>query len=478
MAISSPGVGSGLDVNSIVTQLVAIEKQPLTTLQAKATTLQTQLSLYGTIKSQVSALQDASTALLATGSSWTAQTATSSSAAVTVTASSSATSANFAIDVTRMAQAQTVAAKSLTVGASIGAGAGTGKLTIQLGSWGAAGAGPFAPGASAAVDVDVNESDSYATIAAAINAKNAGVTATVLKNGATERLSLRATNTGADAGFTITSDSGFAALDSLSFTALTNGAESSSGMEANQMGLNATYKLNGIALESASNTVADVVPGVTLGLQQLTSVGSPAQIAITQDKSAVQKAVQTFADAYTALTKTLADSTKYVQGGKSGVLQGDSTTVALQTLIRRVEGSTSTGSTFSRLSDIGLELQSDGSLKVNSTKLTSAMADMSNFKKFFTTDNSDNATNGFALKFRDLTKGLIDFDGRVTSKADALQRMITQNGKDQDKVSMRAAAVEKQLRAQYSALDRIVAQNSSLNSYVTAQLAQWNKTTS
>lgn len=476
MAISSPGVGSGLDVNSIVTQLVAIEKQPLTNLQTKANTLQTQLSLYGTIKSQVAALQDASTALLTTGSSWIAQTATSSLAAVTVSATSSASAANFSVDVTRLAQAQTVAAKSLTAGAPIGAGSGTGKLTIQLGSWGSGGAGPFTPGSSAAVDVDVNETDSYATIAAAINAKNAGVTATVLKNGTTERLSIRSTTTGADAGFTITSDSGFAALDSLSFTALTNGAESSSGMEANQMGLNATYKLNGVALESATNTVTNVVTGVTLGLQQLTSVGSPAQIAITQDKSAVQKAVQAFADAYSALTKTLADSTKYVQGGKSGVLQGDSTTVGLLTLIRRVEGSVSTGSSFSRLSDVGLELQTDGSLKVNSTKLTSAMSDMTDFKKFFAADNSDNATNGFALKFRDLAKGLNDFDGRVTSKADALQRQITQNGKDQDKVNLHAAAVEKQLRAQYSALDSIVAQNNSLNSYVTAQLAQWNKT--
>lgn len=478
MAISSPGVGSGLDVNSIVTQLVAIEKQPLTNLQTKATALQTQLSLYGTIKSQVAALQDASTALLATGSSWTAQTATSSSAAVTVSASSSAASANFAIDVTRMAQAQTVAAKSLTVGASIGAGSGTGKLTIQLGSWGASGAGPFTAGSSPAVEVDVNETDSYATIAAAINAKNAGVTATVLKNGATERLSLRSTSTGADAGFTITSDSGFAALDSLSFTSLANGAESSSGMEANQMGLNATYKLNGIALESATNTVTDVVPGVTLGLQQLTTVGSPAQITIAQDKSAVQKAVQAFADAYSSLSKTLSDSTKYVQGGRSGVLQGDSTTVGLLTLIRRVEGSTSTGSSFARLSDIGLELQTDGSLKVNSTKLTAAMTDMTDFKKFFATDNGDNATNGFALKFRDLAKDLNTFDGRVTSKADALQRQITQNGKEQDRINLRASVVEKQLRAQYSALDTIVAQNSSLNAYVTAQLAQWNKASS
>lgn len=477
MAISSPGVGSGLDVNSIVTQLVAIEKQPLVVLQSKASTLQSQLSLYGTIKSQVASLQDASTALLANSSNWTAQTGTSSSAAVGISVNSTATSANFAVDVTRLAQAQTVASKSLAVGASIGAGSGTGTLTIQLGSWGTDGLGPFTPGSSASVDVTVNETDSYATIAAAINAKNAGVTATVLKNGSTERLSLRSTATGADAGFTLTSNGGFVALDSLSFTTLANPSESSLGMEDTQMGLNATYKLNGIALEAASNTLADVVPGVTMSLQQLTTVGSPAQITISQDQSAVQKAVQTFADAYSALARTLADSTKYVQGGKSGVLQGDTVTVGLQSLLRRVENSASTGSSFSRLSDIGLELQTDGSLKVNSAKLTTAMSDMTNFKKFFTTDNSDNATNGFALKFRDLTKGLLAFDGQVTNKSTTIQGAISRNGKEQDRVNNRAAVVERQLRAQYSALDAIVAKNSSLGSYVTAQLAQWNKTT-
>lgn len=477
MAISSPGVGSGLDVNSIVTQLVAIEKKPLAVLQSKANSLQSQLSLYGAIKSQVSALQDASAALLASSSNWTAQTASSSSTAVGISVNSSATSANFAVDVTRLAQAQTVASKSLAVGSSIGPGAGTGTLSIQLGSWGTDGLGPFAPGSSASVDVTVNESDSYATIAAAINAKNAGVTATVLKNGATERLSLRSTATGADAGFTLTSDGGFAALDSLSFTNLTNPAESSLGMEDTQMGLNATYKLNGIALESASNTIADVVPGVTLSLQQLTTVGSPAQLSISQDQTAVQKAIQTFADAYSTLARTLSDATKYVQGGKSGVLQGDTVTVGLQSLLRRVENSASTGSTFSRLSDIGLELQTDGSLKVNSNRLTNAMSDMTNLKKFFTTDNSNNATNGFALKFRDLTKGLLAADGQVTNKSTAIQGAIGRNGKEQDRVNNRAAVVERQLRAQYSALDAIVAKNSSLGSYVTAQLAQWNKTT-
>lgn len=475
MAISSQGIGSGLDVNSIVTQLVAIEKQPIAALQTKASTLQSQLTLYGTIKSQVATLKDAASTLAST-TSWSAQAATSSNtAAATVSVNSTATSTTFGLDITRLAQAQTTASRSIATGAALGAGAGAGQLTIQLGSWGSSGAGPFVAGASTAVTVNVNEGDNYTTIANAINAANAGVKATVLKNGNTERLAFQATSSGSDAGFSIASNGGFAALDSLSFTALNNGSESASGMESSQAGLNATMKINGVAVEAASNTVSNVVPGVTLNLAQMTTVGSPVQIVVAQDKTALQKNVQALADAYSALNKTLADSTRYVQGGKSGVLQGDSTTVGLQSLMRRIVGSSSVGSTYTRLSEVGLEQQADGSMKLNAAKLTTAMGDLTNLQKLFSTNNSNSATNGFGLKLRDLASGLLAADGTVSNKSAALQGAISRNGDEQSKVTARAAVVEKQLRAQYSALDAQMAKMSGLSSYVTAQLAQWNK---
>ena len=102
------------------------------------------------------------------------------------------------------------------------------------------------------------------------------------------------------------------------------------------------------------------------------------------------------------------------------------------------------------------------------------MKDMANLQKLFTTDNSDSATNGFALKLRDFAKGLIAADGTVSNKSTALQASISRNGDDQDRVLERASRVEKQLRKQYSALDAQMAKMSGLSSYVTAQLAQWN----
>lgn len=341
MAISSPGVGSGLDVNSIVTQLVAIEKQPLQPLQSKASVLQTQLSLYGTIKSQVSALGDAADAL-AQASGWSAQTATSSNTAtVTVTASASATASSFSLSVTQMARAQTTASMNVMVDAALGAPADTGTLTMDLGSWAT---GSFVASGSP-VSVAINGTDTLTTAAVKINAANAGLTATVLRSGGQERLVIQSSTTGVAAGFRIAS-AGFAGLDSLSLTSLGNPTQSASGMELGQSGLNATASLNGVTIVSATNTLNDVVPGLTLQLQQMTT--APVQITVAQDQTAIQNNIQTLADAYNALSKTLANATRYVPGGASGPLQGDSTTVGLQNLMRSIVGSSSTGSTYSR----------------------------------------------------------------------------------------------------------------------------------
>jgi flagellar hook-associated protein 2 len=212
---------------------------------------------------------------------------------------------------------------------------------------------------------------------------------------------------------------------------------------------------------------------VTLQLSQLTT--STANITVSQDSATLQKNIQAFADAFTALNKTLADDTKYVPGGKSGALQADGTTVGLQNALASVFDSSSSGSTYSRLSEIGLERQTDGSLKVNTAKLNAAMQNMPNLQNLFTANNGNAQTNGFGLKVRDFAKGLLDATGTITTKTTAIQGAITRNQSDQDRVNQRADQVEAQLRKQYSDLDARMAEMQSLSSYVTAQLAQWNK---
>ena len=467
MAISSTGVGSGLDVQSIVSQLVAIEKQPLKQLQTKAATFQTQLSTYGKIKSQASALGDAA-ALLAGASGWNAQKASSSNAAaVSVTAGSAAVATSLGVEVSQLARAQSSASASVTAGVAVGV---TGTLLIEMGRWSEDAVPVFSPGTSVP-PINIDAADSMNVIAGKINAAGAGVTATVLRDGANERLVIRSASTGADAGFRLNTpaDSGLSSLG------LTNPSDGVSFI--GQTALDAKVKINGVDITSATNKMTDVIPGVTLQLSQVTTV--PAEITVANDQEAVQKNIQGFVDAYNALSQTLADATKYTAASKTaGLLQGDSTTTGLQNALRAMLGSSSVGSSFSRLSDVGIERQTDGSLKINASKLASAQQDLPNLQKLFTANNSDTTSNGFGLKVRDFARGLVAFDGLVSNKSAALQSAITRNSKDQDRVTDRATRVEAQLYKQYSALDAQMAQMSALSSYVTAQLAVWSNSKS
>lgn len=468
MAISAAGVGSGLDVQSIVSQLVAIEKQPLKQLQTKATSFQTQLSLYGKIKSQASALGDAG-ALLAGASGWNSQKASSSNAAaVGVTASTSASSTAFSVEVQQLARAQSSASLGITKDVPAGA---VGNLTIELGAWSEDNSSFISSSSVPVPSVTIAATDKVGDIASKINASNAGVVATVLRDGLNERLVIKSTTTGMSSGFRLTAGAG---LSGLGFTNPSDSTALTGVDFVGQTALDAKVKINGIAVASATNKMTDVVPGVTLQLNQVTT--STVDVSVASDQDAIQKNIQGFVDAYNALNSTLADATKYTAATKTaGALQGDATTLGLQSALRSMMGSTSTGSTFSYLSDVGVERQTDGSLKLNTTKLTSAQQDLPNLKNLFTADNGNASTNGFGLKVRDFSRGLVAFDGLVSNKSTALQGSITRNSKDQDRVNERATRVESQLLKQYTALDSKMAQMNGLSSYVTAQLAQWNK---
>ena len=189
MGISSAGIGSGLDVNSIVSQMVALEKRPIAQLQSSAASIQTKLSTYSQVKSLMSTLSDAA-AKLTRDSAWNGMSVTSTnSAAVSASVTGIASATSFGISVQQLARAQSVASTAI---ATADAPVGAGTMTIQLGTWMHTAPPPnFVPGAAAAVDVTVGATDSLSTIAAKINDAKAGVTATVLRDATGERLLVR-----------------------------------------------------------------------------------------------------------------------------------------------------------------------------------------------------------------------------------------------------------------------------------------------
>ena len=478
--ISSTGIGSGLDVNSIVSQLVAIEKTPLKTLALQATNTQNQISAFAQIQSQFSALTDVATRI-SDPTTWGGRTASSSNTvAATITVAATANATRFSLDVDALAQQQSVTSAAMTPGTMPGAGT----LTLQLGIWSAGGAA-FAAGAAAPVNVTVAATDTISAIAAKINSASAGVVATVFNDGTNERLMLQAKSTGGAAGFRL--QSADAPLAGLVFDPQNNPA---AGMAAAgipiQYGQDAKARINGLAVTSATNTLTNNIPGVTINLVSTTTTGygtageikSPLTMSISEDVTPAVKNVSDFVKAYNTLNANLSDLTKYVAATKTaGLFQGDSSVVGLQNILRNMLGSASLGATSQHLSDVGLERQLDGSLTINTAKLSLAANNGTTLQQLFTNNNSNPATNGFALKLRDLGKGVLASGGSVFNKAASLQKNLDTNTADQTKVNDRATLFETRLRAQYSALDAQMAQLNSLNAYVTQQVATWNKST-
>lgn len=473
--ITSAGIGSGLDVNSIVTQLLAIERQPLVALERQETQLTTRLSEFGKLQSMVSAMRDKASSL-SSSTLWGQTTGTSADGAVTVTTASGAAIGAYAVQVQQLAAVQTVSSRRFTDADPAVFGPGT--LTIELGSY--AGTPAISgfdakPGATAVTVTLGAEDDTLAEVRDRINAANAGVTATVISDASGSRLAIRSKDSGAVNGFRIsateTSDDGVAAngLSALAFD-----ARAASPMAFNQRAVNALATINGIDVESASNTLANVSDGVTLKLVKTTT--APVEVSVAADSAAVKTAVEDFVKSYNELANYIRTQTRYDEANqRGGPMQGDSLVLGMQRQMRAViNDPSSASSVFGRLSDIGISLQRDGTLAVNTTGLDNGLANLGELKKLFATDGASNADSGFMRRFKELGDALLGSDGAFVTRTGTLRASIERNEERQDQMQARLESTERRLRAQYTALDRTMGQLNGLSNAVTQQMQALN----
>ena len=501
--LSSPGIGSGLDVNSIVSKLVAVESLPLQVMQTQAAGIQTDISTFGQISSDLSALETASSALQ-DQTTWKALTLSSNSpTAITGSTSSGALAGSLSVQVNNLATSQTVASAAVPNTAAGAAGTiGTaGTLTIQMGTWNSDGSFTNAAGVSggtapAPVTVTVSATDTLATIAAHINSQSsaAGVSAQVVTSGNNQSLLITGNATGAASGFMITPDAGtdgngaanpLGSLSSLGYqptvpasTTTTNGVVSPAhlgGMTQSTAASDASLVIQGIAVTSASNNVTSALSGVTLNL--LATTTSPVQITMAVDTSSISTKIQAFQTAYNQLNSDIAANTAYDSSTKTGgPLLGDTTTYGIQNMVRSILGANGpTNSSIGRLSDLGLQIQADGSLTTNSTTLAAALQNPSNVQNFFANVSADGSNDGIATRMYNFAFGALGVGGVATLHTAGYQAQLTTNTSNQATFNTHIAAYQSQLLAQYNALDTTMGSLSSLSSFVTAQLAQWSK---
>jgi flagellar hook-associated protein 2 len=353
-------------------------------------------------------------------------------------------------------------------------------LTIELGSWDAgdpqsAPTGFTAKAGASPVSITIGAGDtSLASIRDKINAAGAGVTATLVTDASGTRLSLRSRETGAENAFRVSVDATGASsgLGALAYDA----TDTATPMQRSTSAANAALSVNGIALSSASNTLSNVVDGLTLTLAKTTT--SAVDVSVASDTASAKTAVTDFVTAFNNLAGFIRTQTAYNADSKTaGALQGDQSTLALQSQLRAVlnEGSTAS-STWSRLSDIGLAMKSDGTLDTNSTKLDNALGNLGELKKLMAGDGNSSAAMGFVRRFKNLADAALGSEGVFQSRTTSIQASLTLNNKSQDTMTQKLDKTRARLQAQYSALDTKMASLTNLSTYMSQQITQMNKT--
>lgn len=480
--ITSTGIGSGLDVTGIVSSLMAINRRPLSLLEQQTEDLNSEVSVVGKLKSFMSSFRDRAQAL-SDRSLWSGTTSSSSDTAkVGVSSTSTAAAGRYAVAVQALAAQQTVA--SATPYASADAVVGRGTLTIDLGTWteDPAGGAPTAFTSKSSVTINIGSDDPLAPDATleevrdAINGADAGVVATIINDANGSRLSLRSAETGAENGFRIGVteyvDDGAAAsgLSALAY----DPPSGASQLERTALASNARATLNGISIESASNTLTDVADGLTLTLSAVTT--SDVEVIVAQDKAGVKKGIEDFVAAYNDFVKYLREQTKYDEGSKEGgILQGDSTFLGMQSQLRGVLNTDSSASlAWARLADIGIEQQKDGTLKITTSDLDDALENMPELEKLFAAESDNYGAQGFATRFKDLADGFLDFEGTFETRDASLKSRIDRNEDQQASMEDRLAVTEERLYDQYETLDATMASLNSLSQLVSQQLAMLN----
>ena len=378
--VSAPGIGSGLDVNGIVGQLMAAERQPLIALSKQEAAYTQKLSAFGQMRGALASFQNALQGL-ASGGRFQALSATSSDSQVlTASAGGKAVPASYQIETTQLAQQHKLASAGY---ASVNDVVGSGTLTIQFGTYDS-GANTFTANADKATkNITIAPAgNTLAGIRDAINAANAGVTATIVNDGsaAGNKLVLTSADSGAANSLKISvADDDGTPLDGggLSALAYDPTAVAGSGKNLGQTAAaqDALLKIDGIAVRQSTNTVKNAIDGVTLNLAQ-TNAGKALTLTVSRDTKAVTDAVQAFVKAYNDASGTIRKLTAFNgPGATNGVLLGDATARTIQTQLRGLlNAPVDSGGALTTLSQIGVSFGKDGTLALDSTKLDTAIA--------------------------------------------------------------------------------------------------------
>ncbi|WP_077732471.1 flagellar filament capping protein FliD [Methylocaldum sp. 14B] len=392
--ITSTGLGSGLNISSMVSQLVQAERAPFAArLDRQEAEIQSKISSFGNFKSALSAFRDSLSALKNLSSFQKIGATSSDSSIVSASAESNADLGNYKIEVKQLAQSHALATGYF---ASANAVVGTGTLTLKFGTTDYTPPVDATPGSyngftqnrdkgTLTLEID-SSNNTLSGIRDAINNAKAGVTAVIVNDSGGSRLVLNSSETGAENSLQISvADDDGNSVDASGLSVLSFNV-AAANLQQTQMALDSKIAINGLEVTNASNTIKDALKGVTLNLQSAQSE-KIVNVSVSQSNDDIKKLIEGFVKSFNELAKTDRSLTGYDAAQKAGgILQGDPTVRGgmgqlrseLGRFIQGLEGSAKT------LAHIGIRTQRDGTLNLDSSKLNEALnADRSSVAALF-----------------------------------------------------------------------------------------------
>jgi flagellar hook-associated protein 2 len=442
--ITSTGIGSGLNINEIVSSLTsAYGAGQQNEITAQQTSLNAQISAFGTFSSALSTLQATLATLESPGTLAGFDATVADKTIASATAGASAVAGSYQLEVQNLASAETLTSGPQSSAAAV---IGTGTLTISVGS------------ASSTVSIN-SSNDTLSGIATAINSAsdNPGVTASILTTSDGSRLVLTGTATGAANAITVSESDGGTGLAPLVST-----------LAVTQPAADANFTINGFAATSPSNVVSSAISGVTLDLLGQSAADTPTTLTVAPDTSNAQTSIGTFVTAVNGVLSAIQSLSGYNASTQTaGPLNGDPTIAAFQNQLETILDTVTRGGTSSvhSLADLGISADAQtGVLDSNTTTLGNALsADLAGVGNLF------GGTNGIATQLNNLITTYTGPGGLLSSINQGLQTSLTNVNNEQTQLNAELATYSATLTAQYNAMDTAVAALKETQTYLTAE---------
>ena len=460
MSISVGGLISGLNTNSMIEQLLEIQQQPIVSLQQKEAAYQVELTTYGSLQGVLDTLQSAMEELDAVSDLTCFSARSGDTDLFTVSADETAAPGAYNVSIEQLAEAHKLTSEAFSEDETVGEGT----LHIKVGS-------------GDTTDIAVSTTDTIDDVAQAINDAEVGVQATVIFDGTDYFLTLTAEETGADnvINLTVTDTGDTNDTDMLGLSRLVT-----ANLTNTQTATDAIITVDGVTnIHRSSNTIDDVLPGITLTLVSAPDApDNETTLTVSRDTDAVVSKINSFVAAYNQANEFFETAQGYTADTEvAGVLMGDNTTSNIRNSLRNTITNAVSGiDAFSYLADLGIALNSDGDLEVDSETLTGALDDHFDDVLQLFTQSTDGAKGVAVRMIETLEAALDDTDGSLAVRTDGIQDSIDNIGEQVERIEMRNMAWETRTRAQFNALELLLAEYQTTGDYLTQQIAGFQTT--